>query len=59
MKRDFIRDASVIADPRSYFDEMRAQSPVAREPFHGAVMVTGYDEALEVLTRNAFAPRRQ
>jgi cytochrome P450 len=51
MEPDFFRDPSIIADPRSYFDAMRARCPVARESHHGAVMVTGYEEALEVLNR--------
>lgn len=46
---DFYRDASVIEDPRSYFDSMRAQSPVRREAYHGTFMVTGFDEAMQVL----------
>ena len=46
---DFYRDASVIGDPRSYFDSMRAQSPVTRESYHGTFMVTGFDEAMQVL----------
>ena len=51
MEPDFFRDPNIVADPRSYFDAMRARCPVAREPHHGAVMVTGYEEALEVLNR--------
>ncbi|MEO6716912.1 MAG: cytochrome P450 [Novosphingobium sp.] len=46
---DFYSDPDVIADPRSYFEAMRAQAPIVKEPFHGTVMVTGYDAALEVL----------
>src|SRR5205085_246036 len=48
---DFYSSPEVIADPRSYFDRMRSKCPVAREPYHGTVMVTGYDEAMDVLTR--------
>ena len=46
---DFYSDASVIADSRSYFHELRAKGPIVREPFWNTLMVTGYDEALEVL----------
>ena len=35
-------------DPYTYFDYLREQSPVLREPHQGIVMVTGYDEALEI-----------
>ena len=47
-KYDFFRSERFVNDPYSYFDYLRAQSPVLREPHQGIVMVTGYDEALEV-----------
>jgi cytochrome P450 len=46
---DFFSDPEVIADPRPYFDRMRSRCPVVREPHHGTLMVTGFDEAMEVL----------
>ena len=46
---DFFNDPGVIADPRSYFELMRGQGPVIREPYHGTLIVTGFDAALEVL----------
>jgi len=45
---DFFRANSLVADPYPYFDSIREQSPVWREPHHGVVMVTGYDEAIAV-----------
>ncbi len=45
---DFFRSDRFIADPYAYFDYLRAQSPVYREPHQGVVMVTGYNEALEI-----------
>jgi cytochrome P450 family 150 subfamily A5 len=45
---DFFRDRSVVADPYPYFDALREQCPVHREPHHDVVMVTGYDEACAV-----------
>ena len=45
---DFFRSDRFINDPYSYFDYLREQSPVLREPHQGIFMVTGYDEALEV-----------
>ncbi len=45
---DFFRSDRFIADPYAYFDYLRAQSPVLREPHQGIVMVTGYAEALEI-----------
>jgi cytochrome P450 len=45
---DFFTDMSVINDPAPYFNHLRSKCPVLREPHHGAMMVTGYEEALEV-----------
>jgi cytochrome P450 len=47
-KHDFFRSDRFINDPYAYFDYLREQSPVVREPHQGIVMVTGYDEALEI-----------
>ncbi|MEQ0558220.1 cytochrome P450 [Amycolatopsis sp. NEAU-NG30] len=47
--RNFFRDPALAADPYPYFDALRDQCPVRREPHHGVTMVTGYDEAVEVL----------
>ncbi|MDQ0682022.1 cytochrome P450 [Streptomyces achromogenes] len=45
---DFFRDDSTVADPYPYFDALRARCPVTREPHHGVMMVTGYDEAVQI-----------
>jgi cytochrome P450 len=45
---DFFTDQSLTADPYPYFDFLRTQCPVLREPHHGVVAVTGYDEAAAV-----------
>ena len=45
---DFFTSGSLLADPYPYYDELRERCPVQREPHHGVVMVTGYDEALAV-----------
>jgi len=45
---DFFGDKSVVADPYPYFDFLRDQCPVVREPHHDVVMVTGYEEAVAV-----------
>jgi cytochrome P450 len=47
-KHDFFRSDRFVNDPYPYFDYLRQQSPVLREPHQGIFMVTGYDEALEV-----------
>jgi hypothetical protein len=45
---DFFRDDAMVVDPFPYFDGLREQCPVRREPHHDVVMITGYDEAIEV-----------
>jgi cytochrome P450 len=47
---DFFRGSELVVDPYPYFDYLRGQCPVQREPRHGVMMVTGYDEAVEVYT---------
>ncbi len=45
---NLFRDRSVQDDPYPYFDALRSESPVWREPHYGVFMVTGHDEALAV-----------
>jgi cytochrome P450 len=45
---DFFCTNQFVDDPYSYFDYLREQAPVVREPHQGIVMVTGYEEALAV-----------
>jgi len=47
---DFFRGTETVADPYPYFDWLRGQCPVRKEPRHGVYMVTGYDEAFSVYT---------
>lgn len=44
---DFFTDKSLVDDPYDYYDAIR-HCPVRREPAHGVVMVSGYDEAVAV-----------
>ncbi len=46
--RDFFRDNDLVADPYPHYDALRQRCPVLREQRHDVVMVTGYDEAVEV-----------
>ena len=48
---DFFSDPALVAEPRPYFDAMRARCPVVRESHHGTMMVTGYHAVMDVLTR--------
>jgi cytochrome P450 family 150 subfamily A5 len=45
---DFFRGDDLVADPYPYFDWLRGQCPVHREPQQGVYMVTGYEEARAV-----------
>lgn len=45
---DFFRDPAPVVDPYPYYDHLRAQCPVVREPHHDVMMVTGYEEAIAV-----------
>jgi cytochrome P450 len=45
---DFFRDEALLENPYPYFEYLRSQCPVHRETQHGVVMVTGYDEAVEI-----------
>ncbi|MEU0538527.1 cytochrome P450 [Nocardia sp. NPDC005978] len=45
---DFFLGQELIADPYPYFDALREQCPVLREKHQKVMMVTGYEEALEV-----------
>ena len=48
-EQDFFVGNAFVADPYPYFEHLRARCPVQREPHHGVVMVTGYEEAVAVL----------
>jgi cytochrome P450 len=45
---DFLKPGPYYQNPYPYFDYLRTRAPVWREPHHGVLMVTGYDECVEV-----------
>ena len=45
---DFFSGNELLADPYPYFDALRDECPVRREPHHGVVMVTGFDEVVAI-----------
>ncbi|KMV24062.1 cytochrome P450 [Mycobacterium heckeshornense] len=45
---DFFRDERLVENPYPYFEALRRQCPVVREPHHDVMMVTGWDEAVAV-----------
>ena len=45
---NFFRDDEMIADPYPYYEALRSECPVRREPHENVVMITGYEEATAV-----------
>ncbi len=43
---DYFSDPAVTQDPYQYYEYLRSQGPVFREPHHGVVAVTGYQETV-------------
>lgn len=46
---DFFHDPHLVRDPYPLLHRMRTASPVLREPKHGVLIVTGYDEVVAVV----------
>ena len=51
-ERDYFSDPEVLLDPYDYFEEMYAKGPITKMAMHDVLMVTGYDEAVDVLRNN-------
>jgi cytochrome P450 len=47
--RDYFSDHVILKDPYAYFEAIRAKGPIYQIPSSGLVVVTGFDEILEVL----------
>ena len=47
-ERDYFSDHSILRDPYAYFEAIRTKGPI-HQLANGLVVVTGYDECLEVL----------
>ncbi len=45
---DFFRHDDLLVDPYPYFEFLRTQCPVTREPHHDVTMITGYEEVMAV-----------
>ncbi len=45
---NFFKDRSIHDDPYAYYDWLRQQNTVWREPHYGVFMVTGFEEAVAV-----------
>lgn len=48
LTKNFFTDQDLVGDPYPYFDALRNACPIHREPHHEVLMVTGYDEAVEI-----------
>ena len=48
-ERDYFSDHSILTDPYAYFEAIRAKGPIYRLPGRDMVVVTGFEETLEVL----------
>jgi cytochrome P450 len=48
-ERDYFSDHSILTDPYAYFEAVRAKGPIYQLPGSGIVVVTGFDEILEVM----------
>jgi cytochrome P450 len=53
---NFFSDRAVQDDPYDYFDWVRAQNPVWREPHHGMFIITGHPEAMSIYSDPASFP---
>lgn len=45
---DFFRDERLVDDPYPFFEALRNKCPVTREDHYNVMMVTGWDEAVQV-----------
>jgi len=45
---DFFRAQPLYQNPYPYYEYLRDHGPVWREPHHGVVMITGFDEAMAI-----------
>jgi len=47
-ERDYFTDPEILVDPYKYFNAMRVRGPICRLEQHDCLLITGFDEALEV-----------
>jgi cytochrome P450 len=48
-ERDYFTNPDVLLDPYAYFEEMRPRGPVCQLETHDCLLITGFDECVEVL----------
>ena len=49
VERDYFTDYEILKEPYAFFDALRAHGPIYQPPGKDYFVVTGFDEALEVL----------
>ena len=47
--RDYFSDHVILKDPYAYFEAIRAKGPIYQIPSSGLIVVTGFDEIIDVL----------
>ena len=53
VERDYFTDFEILKDPYSYFEAVRQEGPIYRDPNSGLLILTGFDEMLEVMKNTA------
>jgi cytochrome P450 len=48
-ERDYFSDHSILKNPYAYFEAIRSKGPIYQLPDSGIVVVTGFEETLEIL----------
>ena len=51
-RADYFHDASISSDPYAYWDFVREQGPVWREPHHDVALIARYDDVVSVYRDN-------
>lgn len=51
-ERDYFTDYEILKDPYSFFEAVRAKGPIYQPPGKDYLIVTGFEETLEVLKNN-------
>ncbi len=52
-ERDYFTDPTVLLDPYGYFEEMRPRGPVCQLETHDCLLISGFEECVEVLRNPA------
>src|SRR5687768_5577061 len=52
VERDFFTDYEILKDPYTYFEAVREHGPVFQPPGKDYLVVTGFEETLEILRNN-------